>query len=714
MRSGTWILAVFGIVGLTLGTMGAADEPSADHDQSLRDGSNRARTIQYFSRSGKSGTQYAPLRTPEQSDHQDRDNGAREGALPYPTHYRETSDSRAVEPESSRAGKSPRVRNYYRDLFESTGRSRKTASPASAAHPIPSRMQIDKLLQSTAKAEAEGFAFGDSGTQAKDSKSIRREPTTPAKSDVIAADYSQQKDATARGTIRQVRVNPENVTPFQAGDEPPHPFSRKQVRAKLAPKPKEAVTPRLPRAASVDSPKTAPGTLGRQTPMVSVEWIKNGDINVGQECRCELLVKNTGTVTTNDVIVDAFFPEDVRISSTEPMPTESSDYLSWKLASLKPGDEQTIHISLIPSRRGELATTAYVRFTGTASGLFRVQEPMLELSVEGPDEVVVGEPVPQTVIVSNPGSGVAKNVVIEAQLPKGLEHPRGDRLVMEIGAINPGERRRVRLALAAIAGGPQQIKIEALADATPKQEIVADIHVIAPSIRVAIDGPGLRYVGRHSQITLTVSNDGIARTNNVRVLHKIPDGYKFIQSDNGGQFDHSARIASWFVGGLDPGESRELKVELAATKLGSYVHRAGAISENGARSEAELNTKIDGAASLVLEVVDLDDPVEIGTETAYEVRVGNDGSKEATNVAVSCELPAGIELLRAKGPTPFVAENALVVFKSLPKLEPGKTAIFRIHVRGKLEGNLRFRARLASDSIREPLNFEELTKFYVD
>jgi uncharacterized repeat protein (TIGR01451 family) len=714
MRSGTWILAIFGIVGLTLGTMGAADELGTDRDQFLPDGSNRTRTIQYYSRSGKSGTQHAPLRLPEHFGHQDRENAARDGALPYPLRFRETAGSRAAGPATTRAGQTPPVRNYYRDLFESSSRSRKIASPASSARAIPSRPQIDRLLQSNATAEAEHVESLGSGNQAIDGKSLSSESTTSAKSDVIAADYNQQQDAAARGTIRQVRVTPENVTPFQAGDEPPHPFSRKQVRAEPAPHPKKDVIPRIPRAAVVAPPQSALETMGPQTPMVSVEWIKNGDINVGQECLCELLVKNTGTVTTNDVIVDAYFPQDVRISSTEPRSTESSDHLSWKLASLEPGDEQTIHISLIPSRRGDLATTAYVRFTGAASGLFRVQEPMLKLSVEGPDEVVLGEPVPQTVIVSNPGSGVAKNVVIEAQLPEGLEHPRGDRLVMEIGAINPGETRKVRLALAAVAGGSQQIKIEALADATPKQEISADIRVIAPSIRVAIDGPSLRYVGRKSRITLTVANDGIARTNNVRVLHKIPDGYKFIRSDNGGQFDHSARIASWFVGGLDPDESRELQVELAATKLGSYVHRAGAISENGARSEAELKMKIDGAASLVLEVVDLDDPVEIGVETAYEIRVGNDGSKEATNVAVSCELPAGIELVRAKGPTPFVAENALIVFKSLPKLEPGKTAIFRIHVRGKLEGNLRFRARLASDSIREPLNFEELTKFYVD
>jgi hypothetical protein len=53
-----------------------------------------------------------------------------------------------------------------------------------------------------------------------------------------------------------------------------------------------------------------------------------------------------------------------------------------------------------------------------------------------------------------------------------------------------------------------------------------------------------------------------------------------------------------------------------------------------------------------------------------------------------------------------------MLFKALGQLEPGKTAVYRINVRGRADGNHRFRARLASDSIKEPLVFEELTKFY--
>jgi hypothetical protein len=139
---------------------------------------------------------------------------------------------------------------------------------------------------------------------------------------------------------------------------------------------------------------------------------------------------------------------------------------------------------------------------------------------------------------------------------------------------------------------------------------------------------------------------------------------------------------------------------------------AGVLTDVGTKASTELQTEVDGTASLVLEIADRNDPVEVGAETAYEVRVRNEGSKAAENVALSCELPNGVLFLDAKGPTEAISENGLVVFKNVGQLEPGGVATFLIRVKGNVEGNHRFRARLASDSIQEPLIFEELTKFY--
>lgn len=450
------------------------------------------------------------------------------------------------------------------------------------------------------------------------------------------------------------------------------------------------------------------------TPLVTVRWVKRSDVNVGQEARCDLVVKNGGTVPAHDVSVEARFPDTVRLTSADPMPSDGRNRLVWAFEQIAPGEEKAIQISMIPSRRGELATTAVVRFTGTAAGSFTVSEPMLKVAIAGPTEVMLGDPASQTITVSNPGTGTAESVVIEALIPEGLEHPRGGRLAMKVGSLGPGESRKVRLALAAMVGGKHTIRVEASSAATLKQQATSELHVVAPSVKVAIDGPSLRYLGRNATYVLTVTNDGAASSNNVRVMHQVPDGFTFLRADRGGQFDPERRTVNWFLGRLDPGQSLQVRTELATAQLGTHLHLAGAVSEHGTRSEAQFETEIDGTASLVLEVLDLDDPVEVGVETAYEVRVRNEGSKAATDVSVLCDLPPGVELVAAKGPTAAATDGDRVGFKPLDSLPPGKTALFRLQVRGKAAGNHRFRARLASDSIREPLTFEELTKFYVD
>src|SRR5206468_3939694 len=96
----------------------------------------------------------------------------------------------------------------------------------------------------------------------------------------------------------------------------------------------------------------------------------------------------------------------------------------------------------------------------------------------------------------NPGTGVLHNVVLEARLTKGLENPRGAKLKMEIGLLNPGETRQVRLPLVATATGEQTVTIHATGGADLTQDSSAKINVIAPSVKVALEGPSLRYVGR--------------------------------------------------------------------------------------------------------------------------------------------------------------------------------------------------------------------------
>gem|GEM_PF-2361646 len=452
-------------------------------------------------------------------------------------------------------------------------------------------------------------------------------------------------------------------------------------------------------------------TAVSQTPNVTVEFRSTGSVTVGQESSCELVVKNSGAVAAQKVEVEASFPSNVKLVSTDPKP-ESNAKLVWEFAEIESGEEKIVQVKFIPVERGEVAAAASVRFTGAASTSFAVTEPLLALKLEGPVEVMVGESASQTLIISNPGTGTAANVKVEAILPAGLEHAKGDRLLMDLGNLAPGENRPIRLALTAVAGGRQVIEVHSTADNGLVKSAAAEVSVIAPSLKASIEGPGLRYLGRHATYTLHVANDGSAATDNVRVMHKIPDGLELISAEKGALYDSQTRMLNWFVGRLDRGETSDVSVVLNAKSPGEFTHFIRATSEHGATCDSEISTRIEGAASLVVDVSDLDDPVEVGVETAYEIKVKNEGTAPATNVGLTCELPTGMEFLAASGDSKSIHHDDQIAFEPVSQIAPGKTLTYRVKVKGTLSGNMRFRTKLSSDSLADPLTSEEMTKIY--
>ena len=419
-------------------------------------------------------------------------------------------------------------------------------------------------------------------------------------------------------------------------------------------------------------------------------------------------------LSAREVVVEAFFPASVRLTQANPQPSQAADHLEWSIAELAAGEERAIHITMIPSQRGDLATTANVRFTGTAASVFKVEEPLLKVVVQAPAEVSVGDPLVQSVTVTNPGTGVAQNVKIQVKTTAGLESVRADGAGMEIGSLSPGESRTIRMSFNATAGGDQVLGIVAVADSGLKQMAESHVNVIAAALNVGIEGPALRYVGRDARFTMTVKNEGKAATNNVRVAHRIPNGFKFVKADKGGTFDANTSTVTWFVGRLEADQAAQLKLNLQATELGQFEHRITATSEHGLVAKAGAVTKVEGSAELVMEIQDLEDPVEVGQETAYEIRISNNGSKAAEKVGLTFELPSGLELIKVQSATEHLSKSGLILFNDLAELAPGKTALYRIHVRGKSEGNQRVRARLTSDSIDQELISEEITKFYAE
>jgi hypothetical protein len=584
-------------------------------------------------------------------------------------------------------------RNYYQELFangESTDEP--DQKPAASKRFVPVRTN---LLEKPRKVASDAAPR----KPAEEVQNTSDDWSTIETSAVRSAEFDERRDDKFENKIEHVRVEtrPKSRIPL-----PPSRHRSSPITTSVS----HALEPAAPPVAS-----NGPLASG-----VSLEWVKKSEFNVGQECVVELVVKNTGASTVEQVAVDAIFQAPVRLTSAQPQPNEGRDRLSWNIDALPAGAEQRIVLKLIPGRRGDLGLKAQVRLTGTAAATFRVEEPQLKVALKGPTEVMLGDSASQMVLVSNPGTGAAQDVCISAKVTSGLEHARGERetIEMEIGTIMPGESRTIRLPLTGVQGGEHSVSITANTSSDVSHVASATIHVISPSLAIDADGPALRYKGRNAKFTAKVANDGSVANNNVRVLQAVGEGFEFVSADHGGKYDPAQRTISWFLGRLEPDQVIEVGCELTAIEIGDFTQKISVASDAGARAETTLDTTVDGVASLTMELVDLDDPVEVGVETAYEIRIKNGGSKAATNVKVSCDLPSNVKLLSAKGPTDALAEGRTLTFKPLPQLAPGQDSVFRVHVQGVQDGNQRVKARVTSDTLSDPLVQEEPTKFYSD
>lgn len=446
---------------------------------------------------------------------------------------------------------------------------------------------------------------------------------------------------------------------------------------------------------------------GSQSPSIQLEWVSRGEFNAGRETTLELQVRNSGRTAVSGVLTEVTAPGACEFREIVPRPRTSDGVMSWVLGEMQPGEVRSIVFQLTPRQPGDARMTAAVQITGSSAFSFSIREPKLELVLEGPDTAEVGQAAGYLMRVSNPGTGTAENVVIRAQIPEGLEHRSGDSLQIDIGTLNPGESRQAKLNLSTVRGGLFTVDVRAEAEGGLLQEATAEIAVSEPRLLAEIQGPESEMTGRTSDYRLQISNSGSVPSVNVRARYRVPEGFEFVSANRGGRYSKADSSIEWFVGTLQPDETSEFQLTLKPIRTGTATHQAGAISELGQVTTCEHSTSVEGTANLELHVEGKERRLRAGEACVREIRITNSGSQAAKGVGISCELPAGLELLDVDGPSEYIAENGVLVFRSLPEIAAGSEAVYSIRLKCVRSGDHRLRLRIASGSITEPLIGEE-------
>jgi len=488
------------------------------------------------------------------------------------------------------------------------------------------------------------------------------------------------------------------------------------VAAAPSPQQTTALLPPADPAADANAAASNDNPTGRQEPAVSLEWIGPPATQLGQPVTFQVVIKNVSPGPVQNVVVRNRLPAGVTVAAVEPKPITEGNVLTWELGTLQPRQEKRLDLQLLPESKGDFACQSWVTFTGTSLTRFQVREPKLLVTAGYPQTVLHGDTTTITLVVSNPGDGTANRVQVKALLPEGLEHARGKTLDFDLGTLAPNESRSLQLVCFAKTLGDHRVDLTATAEGNLKAQDAASVHVVLPRVDLVVSGPRLRYLERPATYTFKVTNPGNAPATDVAVVERIPQGFKFVAASDGGRHDFAARTISWFIGDLTPGQTREVKLDLLAVNIGEHRHQASATGNRGIKTDAEIVTRVEGLSALLMELVDLVDPVEVGVDTSYEIRITNTGSKTETNLQLTCTLPEKMEFRSARGTgnQRYRVQGKEVIFEALPKLAPRADAIFRVNVRGLAPGDLRFRAVIRADGLTEPVLKEESTKVYGD
>jgi uncharacterized repeat protein (TIGR01451 family) len=488
------------------------------------------------------------------------------------------------------------------------------------------------------------------------------------------------------------------VVPAETLDEP----DPKLPGAKLPPG-GAPVPPGRPSAPESDPFTIHPDRLspGLQRVQLSIEVKASSVINLGKESTVRLVVRNESNSDATGVSVVYLLPDALQLvtSTPEALPVPGDKPLyQWTKPMLAAGGDWVIVLKVMAKEAKACEHAATVTAKAGSRANAHVQEPKLKVEATAtPGRLLMGKQVTFTIAVRNPGTGPARNVIVQAKLSNGLRLGNDDVVEQTIAEIKPGGFVELDpLTVDTVAGGQQTCTIEARSadvnTVVDDQRVTRSIDVTKPELTVKLTGEDNRYTGQTIDYKLAVTNPGTAPAKKVKVTVAMPpQGGKMISSvPDRASFDKVSRKMFWTIDQIEPGQTVDMTFMYMTSTPGLY--RATAEATTGElRSSDTLSTDVSGIAVLDLQVTGASKLIDVGKTNFYDITIKNAGSKEALRLQLRGNLTKGkLKLLQhfnvEKGQFQYNVETGDFVFPEIDRLAVGQSITLSLEAQATASG----------------------------
>ncbi len=596
-----------------------------------------------------------------------------------------------------------------------------------ADQPVPSVDAFESISELASESTPEPQQVIASDSQSSPGRYSEHTPTTTVQepqqqsgdqfADVVETLESQPRltatnpvETPKQGRTSQERIEVVASEPIKK-PEPQQQLVREDIKTASQPQPREATRLIRPHGDVLTS---------AEQPVIMSHVEGPRSILVGKEASYRVVLENTSQAEAQNLSAAVKVPEwadlvDVVCSAgivEQSRDGKNADTLQWHLPKLGAHSSQTLQLQLIPrSGRAFQLGVQWSQETATTETIVEVKEPKLQMAIEGPEDVLFGDPKRYRLVLKNPGNGPAENVALTL-IPPGSDSLSAKPHV--IGTLGPSEVKEIEIELTARETGELILQASAEATGDLKCEVIKRVQCRKPELEVDWRGPEQKYAGTESAYYFRVHNPGTARTGVVDVKVRLPAGIKFISASDSFSYDATSGLVTWRLDGLRPTEEQFMQFRCELERPGLKEFEVEATSQGGLLTDAEwIRTEVIALADLKLDVRDPRGAHPTGEPVTYEIRVENRGTTDAEGISIVGLFSEGIDPVSVEGAQSSVRDGR-VNFQTVKTLPPGGEILLKIRAIASDVGTHIFRAEVSCHDLDIKLAAEETTRFFKD